>query len=382
MLVLTLNHGTGLSEWQPLLAVSVFDVADEPMAKIDGRRHTSVTTLAHRWPVVSGTWTKRTNGWRTSADLMAKAAVTPASQDIYERLVLAAPSADLPTEPKYSDALVETVAWYYTEGDLGERPGRHTPRVAISQSHLINPENVARIGQALTVLFGPESDAFDKGGRYASGESIDRRAAAKALRADSPKMSANEIGRRLGVSGVMAGKYLRDDARIRDGRPRWRKVLASGGRMTRFKLNAAAEVVLEHAPSRIVSLDFIRSLTSSQLELFLDVSVRGDGYLMGGTTMVFSQKDPRMVEAFELAAILSGRSPRRSQHVGIGASADGPRTKVQESVIVSGKTFFSAKSRHLSQETHTGILWCPTTANGTWLAQHHGDAFYTGNSSR
>jgi hypothetical protein len=51
--VLTLNHETGLSEWQPLLAVNIWDVVNEPMVGIRGRGHSSVTTLNHRWPTLS-----------------------------------------------------------------------------------------------------------------------------------------------------------------------------------------------------------------------------------------------------------------------------------------------------------------------------------------
>ncbi|MGA5033385.1 hypothetical protein ACPB8P_22835 [Streptomyces cellulosae] len=328
-LVLTLNHETGLSEWQPLQKVNTWQVTDERMIRMRGKRHHSVTTANHRWPVLAGhnKWRKRS--WITSGELADTLNAPDAPQFRNTFLVTGAPSADLPAEAKYSDALVELVAWYFTEGSKGIRAGRNTPQVIIHQSHVVNADNCARIERALTSLFGPASERFGKGGRYSTPEAAARRAAARRLRAEHPGMSNNEIGRQIGVSGVMVGKYLREDAKTRDVVPRWRKTFNSDGTITRYVLNAAAaEVILEHAPGRHVSLDFVRALTQAQLELFIDTAVRGDGWHIGNTPAL-TQKDPAMLDAFELAAILSGRTLLRREHTSEGISADGPRTKTQ-----------------------------------------------------
>jgi len=377
--VLTLNHETGLSQWQPLTAVNTWDVVDEPMIKIKGRRHTSITTAKHRWPLVTGR--NRARAWTTSGELADAAHHDGPDTQRQEYLVLAAPNADLPTEPKYSDALVEAVAWYFTEGTSGVRQGRNTPKVSIYQSHHVNPGNCDRIMRALTALFGPSSETLDKGGRYASPESVARRDEAKRLKAENPTMTNADIGRRLGVSKVMAGKYLAGDSKTRDAIPRWRMTISANGQLTEFRLNsAAAEVVVEHAPERIVTLDFVRSLTAAQLELFIDTAIRADGHYMQGKTPVFGQKNPRMCDAFELALILSGRSSYRTEHNGWGTSASGPRKKTQHMVIGSDRATFAPRGRSFTEELYTGTIWCPTTPNGTWLARHEGTVFFTGNS--
>ncbi|MFF3441780.1 hypothetical protein [Streptosporangium sp. NPDC002721] len=378
-LVLTLNHETGLSEWQPLVAVNTWDVVNKPMITIKGRRHTSITTANHHWPLLTGRTRSRT--WTTSGELAAAAHRDGPDTQRQEYLILSAPHANLPTEPKYSDALVEVVAWYFTEGTAGVRHGRNTPKVSIYQSHHINPDNCDRITRALTALFGPASDTLDKGGRYASPDSVARREEAKRLRAENPKMTNVDIARQLGVSKTMVGKYLTNDSKTRDAVPRWRITIPSNRRLTQFRLNsAAAELILEHAPGRIVTLDFIHSLTAAQLELFIDTAVRGDGHYMHGKTPVFGQKDPSMCDAFELALILSGRSSYRSKHTTFGASADGPREKTQHMVVGSDRTTFAPRGRSFTEESYTGTIWCPTTPNGTWLARHEGTVFYTGNS--
>lgn len=379
-LVLTLNHETGLSEWQPLQAVNTWDVVDEPMVRIKGKRHSSVTTAAHRWPILTGRAESRGRAWTTSGELLADRTRPDAPANRLDHLVLAAPHADLPTEPKYSDALVEVVAWYFTEGTTGRRPGRNAAKLIIHQSHVINPDNCARIERALTNLFGPVSETLDKAGRYSTPESVERRAKARQLRAANPKMSYAAIGEQLGVSAQMVMKYLRQDAKTADTVPRWRKSVGSNRDMTIFRLNgAAADVILEHAPDRMVSLDFIRSLTQSQLELFIDTAVRGDGW-HSGNTPILTQKDPAMLDAFELAIILSGRSPLRRKQTAEGRSANGPRMKTQTLASSSDRTTFAPQAKHLSEERYTGTIWCPTTPNGTWLARHEGSVFYTGNS--
>ncbi|MFF4147295.1 hypothetical protein ACFY0A_39705 [Streptomyces sp. NPDC001698] len=381
-LVLTLNHDTGLSEWQPLQHVFRWQVADESMVRIKGKRHSSLTTAAHRWPILTGRPEYQGRAWTTSGDLLADRTQEGAPARSLDRIVLAAPHADLPSEPKYSDALVELVAWFFTEGRCDLREGRASVRVDIYQSHEVNPDNVARIERALTSLFGPASEKLDKGGRYSTPESVARRAEARRLRAENPKMSLEAIGRALGVSGTMAKKYLMADAKTGDETPRWRKIPRPDSPMTMFRLNAAASAVIaEHAPDRVVRLGFVRQLTQSQLELFIDTAVRGDGHLMQGRTPLLVQKDPAMLDAFELAVILSGRSALRRSHTGEGRSANGPRERTQHVVSVSDTTTFAPQAKHLSEEAYTGTVWCPMTSNGTWLARDGGSVFFTGNSA-
>jgi hypothetical protein len=70
-LVLTLNTDPDrdAAEWQPVEAVHRWDVEDEKMLSIEGDGHSSLTTMAHRWPV----W-EPGEGWEmvTSADLSGR----------------------------------------------------------------------------------------------------------------------------------------------------------------------------------------------------------------------------------------------------------------------------------------------------------------------
>lgn len=65
--VYTLNHETGMGEWQTPTAINVFAVENEPMLSLDTRNHSSLTTSEHMWPTISKETGERT--WTTSYDL-------------------------------------------------------------------------------------------------------------------------------------------------------------------------------------------------------------------------------------------------------------------------------------------------------------------------
>jgi hypothetical protein len=247
-------------------------------------------------------------------------------------ILLGAPCAELPVEPKYSDALVELVGWFWTEGSAHERTGRLSPRVTIHQSHAANPEHTARIGRALTVLYGPPSESLGRGGRAGPGEG--------------------------NVDGV----------------PRWRVIPRD--RMTLFRLNTtAAEPILAAAPNKTATLDFVRALTLSQLELFIETSVKADGSHMGESTRLVFQKEREPLAAVELAAILAGYSTNLRQETYQGFSEHEMWV-----LRIGSRTTSRPKGHQFGRDRYTGIVWCPTTANHTWLARRNGRAFFTGNS--
>ncbi|WP_245642644.1 peptidoglycan-binding protein [Nonomuraea candida] len=98
-LVLTLDHETGRSQWQPVLEVCVFPARRREMVRMEGDFHSSLTTPAHRWPVERPRGDGYDRVWTTTEDMGPD-----------DRVPLAAPCAELPAEAKWSDAFVELVA--------------------------------------------------------------------------------------------------------------------------------------------------------------------------------------------------------------------------------------------------------------------------------
>ncbi|WP_223167675.1 peptidoglycan-binding protein [Nonomuraea sp. SYSU D8015] len=214
-LALTLDHESGLSEWQPVLEVCVFPARPREMVRIEGPHHSSLTTPHHRWPVERRRTRMR---WRRGAGAgkaprvvagFERSWVTTETLGLGDRIPLAAPCADLPVEAKWSDAFVELVAWLWADG----RAGAAGPAVCRS---LEKPVHVARIRAALTSVFGPPAP---------------------------------------------------------DGVSPWREV--ADRRLVEFRLSAdAGRRLSEVAPG----LDFLLSLTRAQLSLFVETSLasRGD----------------------------------------------------------------------------------------------------------
>lgn len=111
-LVLTLNHDTGTSEWQPVESVYRADVVNEPLLELNSRSHSSLSTSEHRWPIIKSG--KKVGGsrrrWTTSGDGFTAS----------DRIPVAAPCADLPTTPKYTDDFIRLVVAFTSDGTLIE----------------------------------------------------------------------------------------------------------------------------------------------------------------------------------------------------------------------------------------------------------------------
>lgn len=348
-IVLTLNHETGMSQWQPLLAVNVFPAMTRELTRMEGRDHSSLTTSQHRWPVERYYRRTGTQRQKTAAGAWTAAGraehphqgrervwTTTGSLTYGDRIPLSAPCDDLPAEPKWSDALVELVAWFWTEGHFKPQSRSRLPGtgVAIYQSERKNPENVARIRAALHTLFGPACNEFPRSGP------------------------------------------------VSDGVPRWRE--AANRQLVAFHLSSGAgRVLIEQAPDRVPRYEFLRALTRSQLDLFLRVSLLGSGHNNRTVNAQgLSQKSREAAEAFQFAATLAGHA------TSLRRRPPTPSTKhAVWTVELRRKTHFSPKAAAartsaftIAREPYEGHIWCPTTPNGSWLARREGTVYFTGNS--
>lgn len=194
--------------------------------------------------------------------------------------------------------LAELMAWFWTEGWIGGNG-----QVTLTQSGAVNAQHVTRIRAALTELFGP--DAKVSGRSLLGSKGREKRVAIRAELDRDPDRSNREIARACSADGhtvalIRAGKT--------DG-PGWTEDIDGRG-ISHFRLNAQAGAVLtEHAPGKVVSTEFLASLTRAQLELFYQVSVDADGTRRpGGRGATMLQKDRARLEAFQVACALTGRS--------------------------------------------------------------------------
>ncbi len=339
---LTLNHETAMSEWQPVLEVCVFPAMERDMVRMEGVSHSSLTTPHHRWPVERyrrRTGTERQKGpdgkWlpigraRRSVTGHERLWVTSETIGYWDRIPIAAPCADLPTEAKWSDAFVEVLAWFWTEGHVkAARDGKSTS-VAICQSSN-NSANVASIRSALGELFGSPVEKFPR------------------------------VGRRT------------------DGVPRWREVV--NRHLVEFHLSSdAGRHLLEMAPDGVPGFDFLLALTKAQLALFIEISLLADN---AGKDEL-AQKNRAAAEAFMFAVILSGkaaslrrRPPTRSCKTDMWLVTIRQQRNFAPRSAVARKT---AKFE-IGRQKYLGEVWCPRTENQSWLARRDGSVYFTGNT--
>ncbi len=328
--VLTLNHETGLSEWQPVLDIYRADVEDEVMVSMETGAHSSLTTPGHRWPVVRNCGGKNRNvaGEWIDGRHKRREWATSDTLTVRDSIPTCAVSADRPDTAKYEDAFVELVGWFWTEGNISRCNG-----ASIAQSHTRNPARVDRIRAALTRTYGPAVPT---------------------------------------TAGL--------------GRPGWRESIqlntsSFGGPITVFHLNqAAAAPLIDACPGKLVSQDFVHALTPAQLDLFVDISAQGDGWHYRSGRLDMWQRNPDALDGYELALILSGRTVTR------GVSGDGHwvnplRKRSTNPVAASAEARRKGRGVEVAQQRYTGTVWCPVTPNGTWFARRNGTSYFTGNSS-
>ena len=306
-LIYTLGED-GLARFQPAQAVNVFPAESRRMRQITTSVHSSLTTENHRWLVQTRDGSMR---WRTTDTLVPE-----------DKIVRAAPGADLPDEPKYNDAFVQVVAWFWTEGHIDGK------RLSISQSSTVNPDKCRRIEGSLTHVF-------------------------------------------------------------------------HGAWNVQTKANGQAEYRLNHAPSAAVlavtgddkapTADFLRSLTQAQLSMFIATCIDGDGHRQYDGAEFFYQRSDHSVAMFQMACALAGVATntvlreyddshygRPVHRVTLSKRATTmPLKAISEQQRTGGGERVSTADEWVD---HDGVVWCPTTPAGTWLARRGGTVWFTGNS--
>lgn len=150
----------------------------------------------------------------------------------------------------------------------------------------------------------------------------------------------------------------------------WNETLRADG-MVMFNLSKRLVIELEQAaPDRIVSTWFLQSLTQAQLSLFIELSLHGDGYRNSGGGWSISQRREEQLAAFQVAAVLAGYQANMTFSSSIN----------MWKMNLSRRDAARPLVNPVGTVEYDGLVWCPETPNGTWLARRNGRVFYTGNS--
>lgn len=329
--VLALDTATGLMVWDEVSAVNRFPGVHD-VTRIEGRTLSAVVTADHRW------WVERYYArgrqwiaeWRTTADLKANC-----------RIPLTQKSGQTPVVATVPDDVVELVGWFWTEGAYGwsrqVADGERVPTsrpigLSISQSPRVNPAKCERIEALLIRLFGAP-------GPFAQG--------------------AHWNIRHNDVTGVNV-----------------------------YNMDRVACWLVERAvrpPTKALEPRWLASLTQAQLELLIDVSMLADGHVDGAGVRKLSQANEDRIRSFEVACALAGQPTvtryRYNRAKGRGERWETSLLRTAHSHAVGSALRSDRDDGALfAAERYEGVVWCPTTATGTWLARRNGTVYVTGNS--
>lgn len=313
---LTFNLETGQSEWQPILKVNRFCGKRVVMRLMEQRGHSSFTTLNHRWAV------EKRSGKRVFT--------TTENLKVNDRILAVAECSNLPTIPTYSDSFVQLIAWFWTEGQID------AGGVSLWQNE---GEKAEQIRQCLYAEFGESLTRTRNGRERAVAGWVER-----------PKRQNKSP-----TSGFLTEKELCHFA---------------------INLNGAKQIK-KVAPHKIVRPEFITSLTSPQLRLFVETSIKGDGWQRSGrgkkkAGQSIDQSKAERLSPLQMACSLLGLRTTL-------APVNGDSEKWLLSIHKRKHLYLSRAKK--TDTVYDGLFWCPTTPNGTWFARRKGMSFFTGNSA-
>ena len=139
-----------------------------------------------------------------------------------------------------------------------------------------------------------------------------------------------------------------------------------------------ARGIRKEFPDKILTYDFINSLTKNQLRLLLITMIKADGHdpkNNGGSGKKFYSSNIRLAEQFQYVCVLNGYA----SNLNIFRKAEGKHKTIY---FVSVKLSELVSYVYIKNDMveYKGIVWCPETINETFLARRNGLVYFTGNS--
>jgi hypothetical protein len=317
--VLTLNPRTRQIEWQQPRAINRFNFSGV-LSHWFSSRFDAMTTDDHRWLAkgcgIMGGW----HGYRSRDG--HHFASTKTCNAMWSKRLIVSGGAMADREKVYSDEFVELAGWYMTEGTMIRK---------------------ARKRQKLIAAHGPV------------------RLEARVYQCSRHNPEYTERISKL-AEHFGAGRCCPKKSTIHQ-----------------FIFGLDVSKALEEAcPGKRLEMEFLVQLTPNQLELLRDTMLCGDGHHHEGGTWIFSQNNMEMSAAFQALCAMTGKRTR---------------TRIEKPITRDGKTFKSAHSTTVYADKllaavkltkqhvyYNGVVWCPTTANSTWMARRNGTTYWTGNS--
>lgn len=315
----TLNHETGAAEWQPVTDIYRAPVEAEPMHSLRSGAHSSLSTGAHRWPIVKSgpkvTGSRRR--WTTSDEGFAAA----------DRVPVAANLSGGSSEQKWSDDFVRLAVAYTSDGTRQAHGDIRIVKFA--------EREIVEMRRVLTGLFG--ASGFREHPHTHTTSSVD---------------GVAFVFRQSEASSLLD---LCDD-----------------------DTNALPLGFVDELTEAQLKLMLDSCLAIGAYAVSYAVRDGERDAVRDGDATVMYQVEPDRLDAFAYAAHLSGHKVTygvRNERTGHSGR---PWSWVR---WTTARDAFAPSSCETEIVEYTGTVWCPVTANSTWFARRDGHCYFTGNTA-
>jgi hypothetical protein len=321
--ILTYNVESKKTEWKKIEQINIFNY-NGVMYKLGGKQFGALVTPNHRWLVETLHGRKNT---KVSYSIIETKDLSKSSS---QSLIIGS-EYDAPITKKYSDEFVRICAWYYTKGSLKSKE----KSIIITQSFKENLKYCLEIEENLKLIGCKEIEN----------------------RKDSV------VTKRIGKRGSVRRKNLwfRKEVKIKSNCFNW---VITGEDVDLITNCIKGE-------KRIPTMEFLLNLTKEQLDIFIEISIIGDGI---DNTGMFTQCNQDRMDMFQIARILAGYSPKLDKNKNCCL-----RRRRNKNIKKLNKIYLNSLDKKIVN--YTGDVWCPTVENSLWMARRNGKTFITGNSN-
>lgn len=376
--LLTKNAATGALEWQRLVRVHLYPEYTGPLVEFSSTRFSAVTTPNHRWLV---------SDHRTGDDICVTTDKLSRNGD--HRIHRT--GRFVGDEGPHSDDLIELAGWFLTDGHAEKGT---SSRVRLFQT---KPANVERIDALFARLDAPVSRAV----RSSRGAVVWSLSASPLIRTGA---STRMLNMRMRPTGHSAGLTLVDyeaagmgivaDALVAERLGV--TIPAVGARRRRAGIprpvrdgRGIVSWLREHFPQRLLTPEFVASLSRRQAKILLDTMILGDGTVQGGGQSMFFTRSESAAGAFQMLAMLVGYSSNVRLR-DLSKYADMQKTYPSMKnvpklgqiwcVVLYRRPHVQVQHRQVRDFVAARGVWCPEVPNGYFVARRGGTVYVTGNS--
>lgn len=330
--ILAFDVKLGKTIWEPLTKIHT-SIYNGDMISIGGKCLSTLSTPKHKWPI------EVRYGGKSRKN--KKIVIKQTNEIKTEGSIIRSALHIAPFSSPYSDEFVRIAAWYFTEGNLKN----NNRNIEITQSKKVNNDKVKLI----------KNDLINLGAIWSKNE----------------KTGHNGSKR---FNGLVVREFINSSEQVRFG--------LSGDFVDRL-----TSVIV--GINKIPIMDFITSMTNNQLVDFIDISLKGDGYVTKNNSKLFYQSNFERMNAFFIIATLAGYSPsiRSGGCIGVPCkNISHIKCNGQRQICSLGSRTNRGKNRSYLQRQkikdipYNGVVWCPVTKSGYWVAKKDNKIFITGNT--